>query len=102
MPPFLHNQNLNDTVDAIIASRAPYPHRIFVLQPAQPWECEFWVSKRDKMAEKLSSWLHCQGILCPQHYMPWNTRSIENGVTWGFKDPKHAILFKLRWVGNVE
>lgn len=91
---------INKMIGDIIAHREKYPHVVTIPQPKKPWESEYWVSERDSLTYHLGQWIESHGMWRDRDYSFWHLKH-ECLIAFGFKDPKHAMLFKLVHGGNV-
>jgi hypothetical protein len=86
--------HVNKMIGDIIAHRENYPHQVFIPQPTKPWESEYWVSDRDSLTYRLGQYIESNGIILNRDYSYWFLK-VDFLITFGFKEAKHAVLFKL-------
>lgn len=91
---------INKMIGDIVAHRAKYPHQVSIPQPSRPWESQYWVSERDSLTYHLGQWVEGNGMWLNRDYSFWHDKTVHM-IVFGFKDPKHAVMFKLAHGGNV-
>lgn len=71
-----------------------YPVSVIIPFPSTPWDCEYWVIKRDSMVWRHVEWFEDLGYKMGLDYRAWPNK-YDAQVHYYFNDPAKALLFKL-------